>query len=447
MIRFMSIFSKYTNRLFLTSSTGLVFTNTFYQLLGKVFSMAGTVLITMFITKSYGLSGYGYFNLMQSIPAIFFIISDFGFNAVAAKDLTDNWDKAQKYFFNILILRIVLSLILMVLVFLSIWLFFPYPADLKFGIYLSLFLILTQALYASGNLIFQLKLKYDYSVLGYLTGYVLIMSLSFVLIALKVNIVWVNFTYVLGGLLTFLVSLRLLKKLGIVLPKQFSVDLKLWKKLLITSAPIGLTFVFSQVNFRADAILLSRLSLPASFGYTSVETVAVYGLAYKIFEVCLVVPTFFMNAVYPLYVSRLVEGKSAFMALFKKSVLVLSGAGFLASIFGILLAPTMIKILGGEQFFDSVFTLRVLFVGILVFFVSVPFSWFIVTLGKQKYLPVIYMLAAVFNIVCNIMFIPKYSYLASAYLTWISELIIFILLVVFSIIAWKKYNAELLKVS
>lgn len=422
-------------------TSGLVFSNTFFQLFGKVVSMSITMLTTILIARSYGVEGYGYFNLMQSIPALFFIIVDFGFNAVAMRELDKKPELAQKYFINIIAMRVLFSILIGVLTSLAIFAFFPYPADLKFGIYLSMFLVLTHALYASGNLIFQYKLRYDFSTIGYIAGALLVLVLSLILIYFKANIIWVNFTYFLGGAFTFVVSLKFLNKLGISLNNFSLIDLKLWKYLFIAALPLGITFVFSQVNFRADTLLLSKLNLPSSFGFNNVETVAIYGLAYKVFEVCLVLPTFFMNAVYPIYVKKLNKNKEEFKTFFLKTLGLISLLGAVLTLFGYIFAPFMIKVLGGEQFNDSVISLRVLFGGISVFFISAPISYFILTLGKQKYLPFAYALAGAVNVIGNIVYIPKFSYLASSYLTWLSELVILILLAIFAFRAWRLYNS------
>ncbi len=432
---------KLAHSLKLEGNSLLLLSNTFYQLAGKLISMSITMLVTLLIARLYGRTGYGYFNLMQSIPALFFIISDFGFNAIAAKRFSGNWEEASKLFWNILVLRLIISVFLILFTVLVINFYFPYPADLKLGIYLSLLLIITHSMYASGNLIFQLKLKYSYSSIGYVLGSLLILITTLLLISQNASIIWINFTYVLGGVFTFIVSLHFLKKLGISLTSGFKLDTKLWKDLTLLSAPIGLTFIFSQVHFRADSILLSRLPLP-SIGYDNVETVAIYGLAYKIFEVCLVIPTFFMNAAYPLFLSKLKTSRDVFIKFFYKTLLLLTMSGFAITVLGYYFAPFVINVLGGESFNDSVLVLRVLFVGIIVFFISAPFSWFIVNLGKQNVLPFIYLTAAAFNIIGNIYLIPRYSFMASAYLTWVSELIIFVLLIFASIHLWRTGDAK-----
>jgi O-antigen/teichoic acid export membrane protein len=405
--------------------------NTAYQVIGKIVSMSVTILATIIIIRIYGREGYGAFNLMQNFPALFFIIADFGFNAIATRDLSADWDKAEKYLGNILVIRLLMSLGLMLVSGIGLY-FFPYSATLKLGIYLSLFLIMTQALFATTNIIFQVKLRYDLSTIGYIAGSILVLFLVLLLSYYRADIKWVNFSYVIGGLLTVYLNIQFIKKLGVKISLQL--DKTLARYLFIQSLPLGLMFVFSQINFKADSILISVLNLPARIGLNNTESVAVYGLPYKVFEVSLVVPTFFMNAVYPVMVRHMVEGKERLKATFFRVLAVLSGAGIFFGILGIIFAPLVIQLLGGAEFTQSVWVLRVFMSGLIIFYASQPFAWALVTLGRQIYLPVIYFISAFFNLSMNFIFIPRYSFYGSTVITLLSELIILILL----IIAFKK---------
>jgi len=420
-----------------SETTKKIASNTFYQMLGKVFSMAITILATVVITRFYGREEYGAFSLMQNWPALFFIIVDFGLNAIATRELSKDWSKAGVYFGNILVIRTLLSLFFIFFLWIALA-FFPYSDSLKFGIRLSLLLILMQALYTTTNIIFQVRLKYDMSTIGYLVGYLSILFLILVFALFRINVVWVSFSYVVGGAITFFVNLGFVRKLGV--KPDFGLDSDLWKYLFIQTIPLGLMFIFSQINFKSDSILLSILRLPNRYGLNNTESVAVYNLPYKIFEVALVVPTFFMNSVYPVLVRHMMEGKSRLKFTFERSMtlLILSGVG--AGLIGFVFAPFAIKVLGGSQFAQSVGVLRILMLGLVLYYATQPISWLIVTLGKQNYLPYIYLVGAIFNVTANYIFIPRYSFYASAVITHLSELIILIMLIIAASKAWRlKY--------
>jgi len=65
--------------------------NTIYQLVGKASTMTITIIATMLITRIYGRNLYGEFSIMQSWPALFFIIVDFGINTIATRELSKDF--------------------------------------------------------------------------------------------------------------------------------------------------------------------------------------------------------------------------------------------------------------------------------------------------------------------------------------------------------------------
>lgn len=423
----------------MTSTTSNIAKNTIYQFVGKFSTMTITIIATLLITRFYGRELYGEFSLMQNWPAIFFIIVDFGFNAIATKELSKDFSKVNIYLGNLILIRTLFSVFFILLLWLGLY-FFPYSESLKFGIRLSSFLILTQSLFTTSNIVFQTKLKYDYSTISLISGYLVLFGLILYFSLNGYSVIWVSFSYVIGGVITFLIALRYLKRLGVTPIYKF--DKVLIKNLFIQTLPIGIMFIFSQLNFKEDEILLSVLKLPKEYGLNNSESVGIYSLPYKIFDVALVVPTFFMNSVYPVMVRHLQESKQKLKDTFLKSIYVLIFLGIIAGIMGVLLAPLGISILGGPQFYRSVLVLQILLGGLVLYYLTQPLSWLLVTLEKQIYLPYVYAFVAIINLILNLIFIPKYSFYAAATITHVSELLILVLLVVAVKKAWKEYYAS-----
>ncbi len=416
-----------------------VASNTIYQIVGKVISMSITMVAVVIITRAYGREGYGAFSLMQSWPALFFVIIDFGINAIAARELSKDWSKANKYLGSILIIRLLFSFGIILLLSVGLNLF-PYSLELKNGIRLGLFILVTQSLYSTTNIFFQVKLKYDYSTIAYIAGYLIIFILVLLFSRLNIDVMWVNFSYVVGGFVTFLLCLYFVKKMGVT--PDFSFDKEIWKFLLYSSFPIGIMFLFSQMSFKEDALMLSFLKLPSSYGLNNTESVAVYALPYKVFEVMLVVPTFFMNSVYPILVNHMTEGKEKLKKTFTRIIYFLIGSGIFVGLLGVVFSSLSMKLLGGEEFSQSVGVLKILSAGLFIFYLTSPISWLIVTLGYQKYLPWIYLVSFTFNLVFNFIYIPKYSFYAASWITVVSELIVLVLLSIFAVKCWKLKYAK-----
>lgn len=411
--------------------------NVFAQLIGKSLTAATTFLITALITRKLGEAGYGEFTLIMAFPALFYIISDFGLNAIVARELAGEEVKTKKYLQALVTLRLLIAtlLVLIALIALS---FLPYSSIIKMGIVIALLTIFTQALYTTANVIFQVNLRYDLSVIAS-TFSSLVVVILVILIAQRISdnsLLLLVGSYVVGGILMVAISFALTQRLGGRIGLSFNVQLM--KNLFLASLPLGLTIVFGQINTKADIFLISLLQLPHSYGLTTEETMGVYGLGYKVFEVILVFPTFFMNAVYPVMIRHKKESMEKLKSTFIKSTSILFGLGVLSAIFSFILAPFIIMIVGGKGFDQSIMALRLLSLGLPVFFLTAPIQWYLISLDKQRILPLIYLTGAVFNVLFNLILIPKFSYQASAVLTWGSEIVILLFLIRYCFKFWPR---------
>ena len=159
--------------------------------------------------------------------------------------------------------------------------------------------------------------------------------------------------------------------------------------------------------------------------------VGIYNAGYKFFEFVLIIPTFFMNVMFPLLVSSYASSYTLFIKRFKSSFIVLVLGSIIGSIIGIIMAPFLIGLLGGanaEIIKDSVVILRILLITTPLFFVSSLFMWAVLVFGGQKHLIKVYATAFSVNLVLNLIVIPIYGYFGAAVTTGISECVIVILL-------------------
>ncbi|MFZ5845529.1 MAG: polysaccharide biosynthesis C-terminal domain-containing protein, partial [Patescibacteria group bacterium] len=195
-------------------------------------------------------------------------------------------------------------------------------------------------------------------------------------------------------------------------------------KIFVPAIPLGLAILFNLVYFHVDSVILALTR--------STLEVGIYGLAYKVFEVSLVLPTFFMNAVYPLLLRATGESevaRSKFRKLFFRSLYFLSLGSLFSLIVFWVAAPLLTLV--RPDFALSIAALRVFALGLPLFFVSALLFWTLIALGKQKLLVVIYGIAMVANILSNLVFIPRYGYMAAAWITVVSEGLVLLMLIGF----------------
>ncbi len=379
-----------------------LFGNTLSQIIGRVISALATLGITILLARRFGADGYGDFVKITTFVAFFYLLADFGYNAIFLRDET-HWH-------DLLGLRIVTSVFL-VSIALVVLLIIPhgttqgYTLLVRFGILLFIPTILFQALTTSANALFQKHLRYDASAIAIAVG----SCTSLILVWISSGIIPAITAILIGSGLTALVSLVLSKSFI----KTFGISLSplRLRSLFIASFPLGLTLLFNVVYFHIDSIILT-------FTRTSAE-VGIYGLAYKIFELPLVLPTFFMNALYPV---MLTYQKNELKHIIRKSCILLFFTSLLFTVAVWFSAPLLVYI--KTDFSSAIPALRVLSLGLPFFFLSSLTMWILIAARKQHALVYIYGGSMVFNIALNMVFIPQYGYMAAAWITVASEALV-----------------------
>lgn len=399
--------------------------NTASQIVAKLITATSSLLITIIIGRSLGPSGYGDFTKIFTFVGYFYTIADFGFNAIYIK-LTAGQPAST-------LIRALVGLRLIIAVFLaavaiSTSFILPYSANLsigfsplvKIGITIASLTIVTQALTTSANAFFQKNLRYDFSAIASVVGTGVILITTVIAALLKAPFLIYALAYVLGGMTFVIVAYFIILNIyKVSILPEFS---KISSKRFINDAwPIGIALFFNLVYFRVDILILS-------YSRSSYQ-VGLYGLAYQFFEVALAIPIFFSNALYPLLANLFKSDEIEYKKQIKFWFLILLVFSIALS-FGLYVAAFFIPIILGSGFAASQTALRILALGIPFFFVSALFWHMLIIHDKQRTLIKIYAIGAVFNVLANLVFIPKYGFLAASTITVVSEALITTLLII-----------------
>lgn len=410
------------------SARKIVAKNTLIQIVGKVITASSTLLVMILVTRHFGPAGFGDFTIMITFPTLFWIMADFGFNATVIREISKDKEKTQRYFSNLLLLRFAIALFFTILA-LIILHFLPYSPMVKLGASLNLGTLFMMSLFSSSQALFQANLKYSWQVLAQILAALFNLGLVFIFICLAKSLLWVALSSLFGNFLLAGVSLFFVRYF--VSLRKIRWEGRLAKSLFLATLPIGLALIFDILDVKVDTFMLSVLPLPQN--QTNSAAVGYYGSAFKIFEVILTIPFFFMSAVYPILVRRLKDSRKAAEKLFSKSLLTLLGLSVLAVLCGEPLVPFVIRILAGPQFGESILALRILLLALPVFFMTSLFMHSLLAMERQRVLPWIYASALVLNLVLNSIFIPRYSFIAAATITGITETFILSCLACFAI--------------
>jgi len=390
--------------------------NTLIQLVGRLIGAGTTFIITLIVARTYGVTGYGEFTKIVTYVSVFYLIVDFGLNAV--------WLHVPKSnFLPLLITRLLWSFVL-VFIALSLLPFLTirtgtqegFTPNVIIGIIVLIPTIITQGIFTSCNALFQQALRYDRSVIAASLGSITTLALMYLMSRMSAPIHVLLAGYTIGGVVMVICAGLLGSRYVHASSFRASEFISEGKTLMLRSVPLGLTLILSLIQFKADIFLLTL--------YRTTEEVGIYGLATKFFEFPLAVPIFVMNAVYPLLVQQSAEKSHAKLVENLRMWLFISAVCI--GLICIIAAPLLVLI--DDAFKASVLPFRVLSGLLPIFYLSALYVWVLIARKQQWALVWVYTVGMVLNIGLNMVFIPRFGILAAAIVTGISEVVVLFLL-------------------
>ena len=195
------------------------------------------------------------------------------------------------------------------------------------------------------------------------------------------------------------------------------------KELLKFSAPLVLTLALTWVFASSDKITIKIFS--------NLRELGLYSGAFRIVSVISVIQTGFTSFWTPFIYERYSKNPDD-LVFYKKANDYLSLIFFLIGI-TILTTRNIIIILLGEKYYDSLFIVPMLIFVPIMYLISETTMMGIGFKKKSKYFLYISIIVAVFNIVGNILLVPKYGAKGAAISTGISYIIFFSLRTYFSL--------------
>ncbi len=375
---------------------------TMFQIFGKIVTSGSTIIILSLVTRQYGEEQTGIFTLALVYLAFFYLAVDFGINSIVLPKLMKKNSSTQWQ--NLLGVRIVWSVVLIMIAFLGA-LFWPNQNELfKQSILFGSLAILGVACYLTTNAIFQAKSRYDLVFWSIFVGSTVSLGAIYIIAANKLSVSDLMIGYALGWLACGGLSLVIAKRFVNLYPLF---DYEYLKTLLSAVWPIALTLIINTIYFRIDVFILTFFK-----GFTEV---GVYNLAYQVFQSALVLPAFIINSYYPILISHFHKDVNLFRRNVIKITVGMMGIAGLGTLATLILSPLIINLLsGGHGFNGSVDALNILALSFPAYFGSSVLMWSLVIIKKQKLLLLVYLTGLMANLVLNLIFIPKFGFIAAS---------------------------------
>lgn len=396
----------------------LIASNTFYQVINRAATALSTLIGTVLLTRTLGAEFFGEYSIVFAYITIYYLIADFGVNAVVVRDFAKDQTLAKANFSKILGMRVVFGLIIAFTAFVILS-FFPYSELVKSAIFIGIPIIFLNSISRAAAILFQSNLRYDQSAISAFIGSLFFLILLWIFIQVpNPSLSFIVIPMLFGAFITTVISLYFVRDYIRVDTNWF--DLPYWKKVMIDAFPLGIALTLNVLMIHTDKLILSVMSVPVSIG--------VYALAYRIFDFVLVFPSFFMNSMFPILSKSREEDMNKYRKYLANSIWTLFFISIIMIIPALLFSKPIILSIWGEDIAAAYMPFNILVLGIVAFFITVPLSWAALLEGKQIMMMKLYGLAFLFNLFANILVVPIFDYNGAAFITILTEFIILVVL-------------------
>jgi len=384
--------------------------NTSALFLAQIVSSSVSLIFGVVIARVLGDTVFGKFAFALAFTEIFSIFSSLGYNTLLIREVSRDKTLVNKYVNNIFYFRVVFSLILYVLIIITINVM-QYPDDTKIAVYLIGIFQILESLANVFKVTFRAFEKMEYEAAIIIIVHLLSLAFMMVIISLGYGLIEVSLVYVSIGLMNFLFSIILCGKKIVKVKRELDFDFL--KKTIGTAVSLSMLAIFALIYVKIDTVMLSIMKGDAVVGW--------YNAAYYIVQGFKPVQQLIMSALFPLMAFSFVSSKDLLKRIFERSFKYLFILGLPIAVGITLLADKIIFLIYGSSFQNSIIALQILSWDVLLVFLYGCISFLLVSIDRQHQMALLAGSTALINIILNIILIPSYSYIGSAFATIIAE--------------------------
>jgi O-antigen/teichoic acid export membrane protein len=385
---------------------------------GRIAVLAGGVVAVGLASRYLGVSDYGAFTVAVVFVSLFVGLTDFGVSTVAAREMAREPENEHRIICNAFTMGIAIAAVVSAVAYALMWAVYAGADDreVREGITILLVQLLAACPVATCRAFWIARQRAFMSAFGDIASTFTALTLMGFAVALDLGlqgIVWAQaIGYCANALLMLALSARRMRL-------RFAIDLGWWRRLIRLSAPLGGTQVVNDLYFRLDTILLSFFRSQADVG--------LYGLAYRIVEGLILLPSYIMITLVP-EIARLEPSSPRLRQIVTEAYSAMQIFALPVAIVFVIFAPEVVTIVGGSEFSDAAPALRILVLGVAVSYLNAVFGYVLVGLGRQSLLFRLSLAVLAANVALNLILIPLIGVEGAATAVTGSEIVSLILL-------------------
>jgi len=396
-----------------------ILANTAYRLLADVGSKLASIAFYVVMARELGAKSFGVFTFGLAFVILTTTLGNFGQDSVLTREVARDRTLLDRYFFNTLALKTVISAVSLALA-LLIAEIVGVSSETRTVLLLLGPAVVLEILMKTCFAAFQAYERLEFIPIALVTQRTVTAIAGIAALLAGAGVVAVSAIYLAGAALGFALSLRLL--LRRVVRPAFRIETGRWWPLMRAAAAIGTASVFAVVLFRADMTMLAAFKPAAVVGH--------YGAAYRLLEATLFVSWSVGSAVYPVFSRLSPTSEPAVGFVFERSLKLVVALTLPLAAGALVLADPVVRLVYGNEYATAANALRLLAPTIALYPVAYVAASLLVSQHRQRAMMIVYGLVALENILANFVLIPWLSLDGAALGTSLSQLLVTVALIV-----------------
>jgi len=387
--------------------------NIVVQIIGRMIVLVMALVTVKLISNYAGTEGTGYYNTIITYLSFFITIADFGLFSIGVREISKHPEKRRALLNNIFTIRLISALVVAIAA-ITISQLTSYPTIIKQGVLIASLFLFLNLVGSIFDMIFQTRLEMKKVAIADVVAKVVSLSMLIAVIVFRLGFNWIIATVSLAAATTILVKYILAADDEI---PQLGWDPEIAKNIMRLALPFGMIFILNNFYFKVDTLIL--------FHYKGASQVGIYAVAYRVLETTMFAAAYLAYSLKPLLSSSINDDKE------KAGHATSNGLTFMVSMSLILcticipFSREIIIFLSNKDFVSGAPVIIILSLAAIFIYLNTMLSEVLIAKDARRYLLIMAITVLTFNIVSNLILIPKYSFYAAGAITLASEFLIF----------------------
>jgi O-antigen/teichoic acid export membrane protein len=378
------------------------------QIAGRILNLILGVAVTIVVVRALGEHRFGQWSTIFAVSDLAGYIGELGIDRVTVRYAAGDKEREPEYLGAMVSIRALLS-IPVTLAFLAITLAISQDSTMRISSVILALLLLMPPL-SSLIVVFQLRVRNDLTMAVMTLNSVVWTASAVAISVLSGGMVAMSVAFVGAFVVSLAVQTVLVKRLATI---HVRASRPLWKELARFAVPVGIAGMLTLAYGRIDQVLVFQLA--------GADDAGLYGAMYRILNTTAFVPMAVMTTLFPVLSA---VNKDEMRRLVQQACEYLAMASLPIFFFVLVASAEIVNLLFGPEFVQGHNALKIL----MGAFVAICFGYvggsMIVVLRLQRMFIRYAVIALVINVGLNLIFIPKYGYIAAAWITLITEVFV-----------------------